>query len=80
MFGFSFAKLLVLAAVIAAVWYGYRWWQRVQKVTRDEAEALSRQRARAADGEEMVKCTVCDTYLSPRAARSCGRTDCPYPG
>lgn len=80
MFGFSFAKLLVLAAVIAAVWYGYRWWQRVQKVTRDEAEALARQRARASDGEDMVKCSSCDTYLSPRAARSCGRAECPYPG
>lgn len=80
MFGFSFAKLLLVAAVIAAVWYGYRWWQRVQKVTRDEADVLARQRARATDGEDMVKCPSCETYLSPRAARSCGRVGCPYPG
>ena len=80
MFGFSFAKLLVLAAVVGAVWYGYRWWQRVQKVTREEAEALARANARAGDGEDMVRCPACDTYVSPRAARSCGRSDCPYPG
>jgi hypothetical protein len=80
MFGFSFGKLLVLAAVIGAVWYGYRWWQRVQKVTRDEEAMLARERARAPSGEDMIKCPACDTYLSPKGARSCGRSECPYPG
>jgi hypothetical protein len=80
MFGFSFAKLLLVAAVIAAVWYGYRWWQRVQKVTRDEGATLARERARAAEGEVMIKCSSCETYVSPKAARSCGRAECPYPG
>lgn len=80
MFGFSLGKILLLAAVVAAVWYGYRWWQRVQKVTRDEEAILARERARAPSGEDMVKCPACDTYLSPKGARSCGRTECPYPG
>lgn len=80
MFAFSFGKILLLAAVIAAVWFGYRWWQRVQRVMRDEAAILARQRAKAPTGEDMVKCPTCETYLSPRAARACGRDGCPYPG
>ena len=81
MFGLSLSKLLLLAAVTAAVWYGYRWWQRVQRVMRDEAAALARHSARAPQmGEDMVKCPACETYLSPRSARACGRAECPYPG
>ncbi len=80
MFGLSLAKILLIAAVIAAVWYGYRWWQRVQRVTRDEETMLARERARAASGEDMVKCPACETYLSPKSARACGRNECPYPG
>ncbi len=67
MFALSFGKIVLLAAVIAAVWFGYRWWQRVQKVMHDEATALSRQRAKTPTGEDMVKCPTCETYLSPRA-------------
>lgn len=80
MFAFSFGKILLLAAVVGAVWFGYRWWQRVQRVMRDEAAILARQRAKTPTGEDMVKCPTCETYLSPRAARACGREGCPYPG
>ena len=79
MFTLSIGKILLLAAVIAAVWFGYRWWQRVQKVMRDEGATLARERAQAPSGEDMVKCPTCETYLSPKAARACGREGCPYP-
>ena len=76
MFGFSLAKLLVLAAIIAAVWYGVKIIGRrnqAKPVARDDAD----------DGritaEETVECAVCGTYLVQAGAKSCGRADCPYP-
>lgn len=80
MFGFSFGKVLLLAVVIAGVWYGWRWLQRVQAVSRDEELKQAQDRARTIGGEDMVKCPACETYLSPRTARACGRAACPYPG
>lgn len=32
----SFSKLLLLALVIGAVWYGWRWFQRVDAVRREQ--------------------------------------------
>ena len=58
MFGLSVAKLLLVAAVIAAIWYGlraYRAW---------EAKRLAeeKRRDRQTGAETMVKCPVCGTY------------------
>jgi uncharacterized protein len=80
MFALSFGKILLLAVVIAGAWFGWRWWRRVQKVSRDEAAELARARARQMRGEDMVRCPVCEVYLSPSTARACGRENCPYPG
>ena len=76
MFGFSLAKLLVLAAIIAAVWYGFKIIGRrnqSSKVARDESEAGR------ISAEDTVKCTHCGTYVVPASTGSCGRADCPYP-
>jgi predicted negative regulator of RcsB-dependent stress response len=80
MFALSFGKIVLLAIVIGGAWFGYRWWQRVQKVSREEAIELARARARQVQGEDMVRCPTCETFLSPRTARACGREGCPYPG
>lgn len=58
MFGLSVAKLLLLAAVIGAVWYGlraYRAW---------EAKRLAEEKRRdlRSGAETMVKCAVCGAY------------------
>lgn len=80
MFGISLAKLIVLAAVVAAVWFGFRYLQ-----ARDRALAAARRAAEppsgrvgrgAAPAEELVKCPVCATYVAS-AAGACGRGDCP---
>jgi uncharacterized protein len=76
MFGFSLVKLLVLAAIVAAVWYGFKWVGRYQQVQRAKtAEEKSR-----IEGEDMVACSRCGTYIVPDRAKACGRADCPYPG
>ena len=42
MFGISFAKLLVLAAVIAIVWYGFKYIGRLQRIERGERRTSER--------------------------------------
>ena len=45
MLGFSIQKLLVLAGVIAAVWYGFKFIGRLQQVRDAEAKAGGAKRA-----------------------------------
>ena len=90
MFGFSLQKLLLLAAVIGAVWYGFKLISRLQEAReldqkargkRDRvrsAERDAKRAARAETVEEMVRCPVCDSFVSARARSNCGRADCPY--
>ncbi len=86
MFGFSLTKLLFTAAVIALIWYGFKWVGRVQM--RREAEGRARLRegkSPAADSwagasaHDMVKCAVCEDFVSPGATQGCDRPNCPYP-
>ena len=78
MFGFGFWKLIVLIAIVVAVWYGFKFVTRLDKQRKARLKA-----AREADSEQeqvgqMVKCAVCDTYVAQGAASNCGREDCPY--
>lgn len=87
MFGISFGKVLLLVAVVAVIWFGYRWLQRWDKERREadrrEATQLGRQQAGtgpvASQAEEMSACRICGTYVAATAARSCGRPNCPFP-
>jgi uncharacterized protein len=87
MFGLSLPKLLLLAIVLGAIWYGLKYLQaRDRTLARAAADAaVARERARparrsaAGSAEEMVKCPACGTYVAPDA-RACGRAGCPYRG
>jgi hypothetical protein len=71
-----FQKLLVLAAVIAIAWYGFKFvgrldQQRKRKVARDEEAAR--------DGiADTVQCPVCDAYIAEDIKSNCGKANCPY--
>ncbi|MCW5747621.1 MAG: hypothetical protein KIT36_15650 [Alphaproteobacteria bacterium] len=75
-----FGKLLVLLLVVGGVFYGWRWWQRV------EAERQSRPRQPAPPRDpkpeppsmvdDMQRCPVCGDYVSINARR-CDRPTCP---
>ena len=56
MFGFSFTKLIVLAAIVVAVWYGFKFVGRLDK-RRKEQLASSRKASTAEmkDVGDMVK-------------------------
>ena len=76
MFGFSLTKLLVLAALIAAVWYGFRWVQRLQQV-QQSAERDKVGRGADPSSEDLVACSQCGVFVPARGGRSCDRADCP---
>ena len=83
MLGFSLGKILVLIAMIALVWYGFKYVaRRNRNVGRDEAGGRIGRRQDGAEDPEvqvMQTCAVCGTFVPHGSARSCGRESCPYP-
>ncbi len=87
MFGFSVSKLMVLAGIVAAVWYGFKFVGRLEQARKDAAKTAkttasggataSAKSATSRDVEEMVSCPVCGDYVAARGASACDRTDCP---
>jgi hypothetical protein len=90
---FSLSKLLFLALVIGAVWFGWRWYNRVGEIGRERLRERDQRRGGAGGGrgagnanprapqssaEDMEKCPECGAYVAPRSAVSCGRPGCPY--
>ena len=85
MFGFSLAKLLVLAAIIGAVWFGFKYYTRIEaKRAADRLKSGQRRPRRSAkresveDAETMVQCPVCKVYQPAGDTAPCDRADCPY--
>ena len=75
MFGFSLPKLLVIAVVIAAIWYFFKFIGRRNQVGAKRT-ATPRSPKKKLEIEDLVQCAVCGTYVQPDAA-SCERADCP---
>jgi hypothetical protein len=89
MFGLSLPKLILLALVVAAVWYGFKYLQARERQLARAARKPPEPRQNAKPSpkpspqattspEELVKCPVCATYVV-RGAPGCGRADCPKP-
>ncbi len=78
-----FTKFLLTIAVVAAVWFGFRYVQRRAERRERCVGAPSGQGKRFTpdmDGDsvrDLVKCPVCNTWR-PAGAASCGRAECPY--
>jgi hypothetical protein len=69
----SLSKLLLLAAVVAAVWFVVRALAR-------RAGTPAKTGKRAAGGAvELAKCPRCDIYIG-RDSQPCPRADCPQRG
>jgi len=85
MFGFSLAKILVLAGIIAAVWFGFKYYARLE-ARRADAQLRGKRggtkgrtrRQRVEEPETMVQCTVCKVYQPAGDTGRCDRKDCPY--
>ncbi|WP_341703406.1 hypothetical protein [Ferrovibrio sp.] len=77
-------KFLLLILAILAVWYGYRYVNRPKPPPPPVPPAGTKpgtppEAAAAPRAEDMAACAVCGTYVAESTAKSCGRSDCPYP-
>ncbi|CUW39987.1 conserved protein of unknown function [Magnetospirillum sp. XM-1] len=76
-----FGKFLLTVAVIAVIWFGFRYLSRLAELRRrDQPDTVAPPHppGGAAEAETMVECRICGTWQPGRTARSCGRADCPY--
>jgi hypothetical protein len=85
MFDLGFSKLVVLAIIIAGVWYGFKYVQRVDTVKRALEREIAARRARAQGDppaarkvEDLVKCERCGAFVAGRGNAACARPDCPW--
>lgn len=81
MFGLSFTKILLVAAVIAAVWFAVKYLTRSDKEEKTPRPSpkpggKSGPSGAAPAVEDMVRCAVCGAYQA-RNAGPCERKDCP---
>jgi hypothetical protein len=84
MFGLSLGKLLLLAILIAAVWYGFKYRARVDAIRRDVRAEVARRRMAAEPRpaartvEDLVKCPQCGAFVAATGATNCGKPPCPW--
>jgi hypothetical protein len=77
MFGVGFQKILILIAVVTAVWYGFRFiGQLAAERRRLQREAERRSPARRTV-HDMVKCRLCGDYVPASGVASCANAHCP---
>lgn len=74
MFGISLSKLLLLGLVIAAVWYGWKWFERRGRAAVDDKSG----EAENARDHDLTACPDCGTYVA-KPVTSCpeDHTNCP---
>ncbi len=76
MFELSFGKLVILAAVVALVWFASRGGSR--SAPRQPEAPRQRGAAPRVEAEDMIPCPVCGTYVTSKRPAACDRADCPY--
>jgi len=80
MLGFSLGKLLVTAVAILIVWYGFKYMTQLGEVrAANLAAKQASKNDKRVEPEDLVKCTVCGSFVAPDTAKKCDRGDCPYP-
>lgn len=84
MFGFSLTKLLFTVIVVGLVWYGFKWFARMQSgaLDREQKKPVGKGDKKAAAGgaADTVQCDVCGAYVVAGHGTNCGKGDCPFPG
>lgn len=87
MFEMSLGKLLLLALIILAVWYGFRYAARVEAVRQAKRAGAQGRRGGGTIGgartpappvEDLVKCQRCGAFVAANGAANCGKPGCPW--
>jgi len=87
MFGFSLSKLFVLGLMALGAWYLFRMLAGPTPPSNNQPRSNSQARergtprapSRALEAEDMVRCSVCGTYVPARGAKACDNPACPWP-
>ena len=74
---FGFGKILVLAVIIAVVWYGFKFVGRLQAKRQEELKNAGRE-GNSKDAGDMVKCPQCAAFVVAGGNANCGKSECPY--
>ena len=74
---FGFGKILVLAVIIAVVWYGFKFVGRLQAKRQEELKNAGRE-CNSKDAGDMVKCPQCAAFVVAGGAAKCSKSECPY--
>ena len=73
MFGLSLSKIALTAAVIFAVWYGFKYLNYLTGPAKPGGKSGALPTV-----EDLQQCVVCGTYAAVSPAQSCDRDDCPH--
>ena len=78
MLGFSLTKFVLLAAIVAVIWYGFKFVGRgEQRQKKELAEFRKPELVDINDVGEMIKCSKCDAFVTANGAINCGLSQCP---
>lgn len=69
-------KLIVLVLAVAIVWYGFRFYKRLEETRAELAKRQAAERTTHVTADA-VECPRCGTYFATKPV-ACGRADCPY--
>lgn len=88
-----FLKIAILVAIVSAVWFGFRTFERRQNIAdgnrktgeRTFGERLRKSMRGKSDGaaepeviEDTERCPTCKAYVAVEGISNCGKRDCPY--
>ncbi len=69
-------KIIILAAIVAAVWYGFKF---VSRLDQQRKQKVAQEKRDAVDGiSDTVQCSVCRIYIATELTDDCGKPGCPY--
>ncbi|PPR21120.1 MAG: hypothetical protein CFH38_01427 [Alphaproteobacteria bacterium MarineAlpha10_Bin1] len=71
MLGFSLPKLLILIAVIAVVWYGFKAAGRINRNRQKESNTAARKETSEIVAKDMVQCPKCEAYCTSLDSHTC---------
>ena len=78
MLGFSLPKLIVLGLIVAAIWYGFKYFGSGRLASKLKMRDDKNQKV-TPEAVDMVQCGVCDDFVASKGTNFCGRDGCPYP-
>ena len=88
-----FLKFLLLVLAVSTVWFGFRAWERQNRLANGERKtgerrfserlrkSLRQKKTASPDSgyiEETEACPTCGAFVSVEGISNCGKSDCPY--